>query len=239
MAVAVNTLVSRAQVILQDPSGIRWATTELIGWLNDAQLEIVLLKPDAGAKTATVALVTGTKQTIPADGNRLLRVMRNMSALVDGLGKRAVRAVERESLDSSVPNWHDPMTTGDAAHANTVKHFCFDEQNPRSFYVYPGSKNTSTWLEIVYAANPTVVTAGENISIPDIYANAIVDYMLARAYMKESDFSAQASRADMHYKLFMTSVTGKAQGDTNSTPNNVRKLGPEQNTGLAQNPNQA
>lgn len=237
MTVAVNTIVASAQVVLQDATAIRWATTELVSWLNDAQREIVLLKPDAGATTATVALVAGTKQTIPADGNRLIKVVRNMSALADGLGRKAVRIVEQEALDAAVPNWHDPATTGDAAHANVVKNYCYSEQNPRTFYVYPGAKTTSTWLEIVYSANPATVSAGQNIALPDIYANAILDYILFRAFSKESDFSANAQRADNHYKLFWTSITGKSMGDKVSTPNNVRKLGPEENTGPAQYPN--
>lgn len=237
MTVAVNTIIESAQVVLQDATAIRWAATELVKWLNDAQREIVLLKPDAGATTATIALAVGTKQTIPAGGNRLLKVVRNMSALVDGLGRKVVRLVEQEALDASVPNWHDPTVAGDAAHANVIKNYCYSEQNPRTFYVYPGAKTTSAWLEIVYSADPTVVAAGQNISLPDIYANAILDYILFRAFSKESDFAAQQQRADTHYKLFWTSITGKSMGDKTSTPNNVRKLGPEENTGPAQYPN--
>ena len=234
MTVAVDTIIQRAQVILQDTLGIRWAPTELVDWLNGAQREIVLFKPDAGATTEVIALAVGTKQSIPANGNRLLRVIRNMSALTGGTGKRAVRLVEREALDSAVPNWHDPSVSGDAAHTTTVKHYCYDEQNPRNFYVYPGVSVATAWLEIVYSADPATVASGDNIGVPDVYANAILDYILYRAYSKDADFSAQQSRANTHYQLFMTSVTGKAQIDAVTTPNNVRKLGQEQATGAAQ-----
>lgn len=234
MTVAVNTIVSRAQTILQDTTGIRWPTTELVDWINDAQREIVLFKPDAGATTAVIAMAVGTKQDIPAGGNRLLRVIRNMSALSGGLGRRAVRIVEREILDAQVPDWHNPSVTGDAAHATTIKHYCYDEQNPRSFYVYPGASSTSAWLEIVYAADPAAVTAGQNISIPDVFANAILDYVLYRAYSKDADYTAHSARAGAHFQMFMTSVTGKAQIDGLTTPNNVRKMGPEGATGVAQ-----
>lgn len=236
MVVAVNTIVSRAQTLLQDTTGIRWPVTELISWINDAQREIVLFKPDAGATTAVIAMAVGTKQTIPAGGNRLLRVMRNMSALSGGTGKRAVRIVEREILDSQVPDWHDPAVTGDAAHSTVVKHYCYDEQNPRSFYVYPGASSVNAWLEIVYAAEPTVVTAGQDLSVPDIFANVVLDYVMYRAYSKDADYTAHQARAASHFQMFMTSVTGKAQIDTMTTPNNVRKMGPEQNTGPAQGP---
>lgn len=238
MTVAVNTLVDRAQVILQDTTAIRWPADELIKWLNDAQREIVLFKPDAGATTTVVTLAAGTKQDIPAGGNRLLRVIRNMSAATGGLGRRAVRIVEREILDAQVPDWHNPSVIGDAAHGSVVKHYCYDEQNPRSFYVYPGVLNAnSAWLELVYSADPAAVSAGGNLSIPDVFANAVLDYILYRAYSKDADYTAQAGRAAAHFQMFMTSVTGKAQVDAVTTPNNVRKMGPEQNTGIAQNPN--
>lgn len=236
MTVAVNTIVSRAQTILQDVTGIRWPATELVDWLNDAQREIVLFKPDAGAATAVVAMAVGTKQDIPTGGNRLLRVVRNMSAASAGLGRRAVRIVEREILDAQVPDWHNPAVTGDAAHTTTIKHYCYDEQNPRSYYVYPGASSTSAWLEIVYSADPAVIAAGANIGLPDVFANAILDYMLYRAYSKDADFNAHAARAGTHYQMFMTSVTGKVQIDGMTTPNSVRKMGPEQNTGPAQVP---
>jgi hypothetical protein len=234
MTVAVDTIVARAQVILQDTTGIRWPTAELVYWLNDAQREIVLFKPDAGATTAVIAMTVGTKQDIPSGGNRLLRVIRNMSALSGGLGRRAVRIVEREILDAQVPDWHNPSVSGDATHAAVIKHYCYDEQNPRSFYVYPGASTTSAWLEIVYSADPATAVTGGNISIPDVFANAILDYMLYRAYSKDADYTAHQARAAAHFQMFMTSVTGKAQVDALTTPNNVRKMGPEQATGPAQ-----
>ena len=87
MAVAVNDVIDKVQEVLQDTGGVRWdQTNELLEWLNDAQREIALLKPDATSENTTVTLVTGTKQTIPSDGNRLLRVVRNMSAASGGNG---------------------------------------------------------------------------------------------------------------------------------------------------------
>ena len=139
MAVTVQSVIDRVQKTLQDTTGVRWPVVdELVLWVNDAQREIALLKPDASAKNVTVTLAVGTKQDIPSDGNRLLRVVRNMSAASSGVGKRAGRIVSREVLDAQTPDWHDPLVTGDAAHVAVVKHYIYDEQNPRNFYVYPG-----------------------------------------------------------------------------------------------------
>lgn len=221
MAVTVQSVIDRVQTTLQDTTGVRWPVVgELVLWINDAQREIALLKPDASAKNTTITLAVGTKQEIPNDGNRLLRVVRNMSALNNGNGLRAVRIVQREVLDAQTPDWHDPAITGDAAHAVIVKHYIYDEQNPRNFYVYPGVKHQNqSHVEIIYSANPATVAQNGNLDIPDIYANAVMNYVLYMAYMKDAEYAGNQQRASAHFQLFTTSVTGKGQIDALTTPN--------------------
>ena len=219
MTVSVQSVIDRVQAILQDTTGIRWpVVSELVLFINDAQREIALLKPDASAVNTTVTLAAGTKQDIPAAGNRLLRVVRNMSAASGGTGKRAVRLVSRDILDSQTPDWHDPSVSGDAAHTNIVKHYVYDEQNPRNFYVYPGVSGNS-YVEMVYSANPATVTQSGDLSIPDIFANAVADYTLFRAYTKDAEYAGNNQRASTHYNLFINSVTGKGQIDVITSPN--------------------
>lgn len=223
MAVTVQSVIDRAQTVLQDTTGVRWPVVgELVLWINDAQREIALLKPDASATNSTITLATGTKQDIPSGGNRLLKVVRNMSAASGGTGKRSVRLVDREVLDAQSPDWHDPTVTGDAAHAAIVKHYVYDEANPRNFYVYPGVSG-SAYLEIIYSSNPTAVAQNDPLSIPDIFANAVMNYVLYMAYMKDAEYAGNAQRASSHYQLFTASVTGKAQIDAITNPNIERR----------------
>ena len=219
MAVTVQSVIDRAQTVLQDTTGVRWpVVAELVLWINDAQREIALLKPDASATNATVTLATGTKQDIPSGGNRLLKVVRNMSAASNGNGKRAVRLVDREVLDAQTPDWHDPTVAGDAAHTTIVKHYIYDESNPRNFYVYPGVAG-SAFLEIIYSSNPATVAQNANLSIPDIFANAVMNYVLYMAYMKDAEYAGNAQRASSHFQIFTTSVTGKGALDAALSPN--------------------
>ena len=213
MAVTVQSVIDRAQTVLQDTTGVRWpVVAELVLWINDAQREIALLKPDASSTNTTVTLATGTKQDIPSGGNRLLKVVRNMSAASNGTGKRAVRLVDREVLDAQTPDWHDPTVSGDAAHTTVVKHYIYDESNPRNFYVYPGVAGNA-YLEIVYSSNPVTVAQNANLSIPDIFANAVMNYVLYMAYMKDAEYAGNAQRASSHFQIFTSSVTGKGQID--------------------------
>lgn len=224
MAVTVESVISRVQTVLQDTTGVRWPVVgELVLWVNDAQREIALLKPDASAANETITLATGTKQAIPDDGNRLLKVIRNMSAATGGTGRRSVRLVDREVLDAQTPDWHDPdNATGDAEHTNVIKHYLYDEANPRNFYVYPGVSGDA-FLEIIYSANPAVVAQADNLSIPDIFANAVLNYVLYMAYMKDAEFAGNNQRASTHYQLFTASVSGKGAIDAITNPNMERR----------------
>lgn len=221
MSVTVQSVVDRVQITLQDTTGVRWPiTSELVLWVNDAQREIALFKPDASAKNDTIALVAGTKQSIPSAGNRLLGVVRNMSDTVanNGVGKRSIRIVEREVLDAQTPDWHDPNVTGDAAHGSEVKHFVYDDADPRNFYVYPGVSGNA-FIEIIYSANPSTVDINGDLDIPDIFANAVYNYVLYNCYMKDAEYTGNSQRAGNHYQLFMASVTGKSQLDMITNPN--------------------
>lgn len=224
MAVTVQSVIDRVQTVLQDTTGVRWPVVdELVLWINDAQREIALLKPDASAVNSTIQLTSGTKQSIPTAGNRLLKAVRNMSsASGSATGKRAVRLVGRDVLDAQTPDWHDPTVTGDAAHTNVVKHYLYDEANPRNFYVYPGVQGNA-YLEIIYSANPAIVAQNGNLSIPDIFANAVLNYVLYMAYMKDAEFAGNNQRASTHYQLFTASVSGKGQVDAMTNPNMERR----------------
>ena len=214
-------LISRIQDILQDTTSIRWPEAELLRYINDAQREVCNLRPESTATTANVALVVGTKQTLPSGGLRLIKVTRNMSSAAgSATGKRAVRLVDADILNTQEPNWHDPTVSGDGAHTTTVKHYIFDEDDPRAFYVYPGASTTSTFLEIVYSGAPTdLANTSATISVDDIFANAIIDYVLFRCYLKDAEYAGNQQRAGTHYQLFAGSLGAGGQAQFNVSPN--------------------
>ena len=214
-------LLLRIEDTLQDTTNVRWSEAELLRYINDAQREIVNLRPDASADHANVQLATGTEQAIPDVGLRLIKVVRNMSAAGgSATGKRVIRIVDREILDSQEPDWHDPTVTGDAAHTTVVKHYVFDEDDPRKYYVYPGVSGNA-FVEIVFSRSPTdLANTSATLYVDDIYANAIIDFVLYRAYMKDAEFAGNQQRASSHYQLFVGSVTQGAQVQTIVSTNN-------------------
>lgn len=206
MATLASTLIARASQVLNDPTNIRWTPTEMLGWLNDWQREVVIHKPEANAMTANFTLAAGTKQSIPAGGTLLLGVIRNVST------GRAVRLTSREILDTSIPTWHN------TANGSEVQHYTYDPLNPKTFYVYPPASGVT--LEISYAAEPTFISAiSGNISLDDIYGGSAIDYLCYRAYSKDAEYAQNGQAAVAHYTAFANALGISIKNSIERNPN--------------------
>lgn len=212
-----QNLIDRVNDTLQDSTNVRWPATELLRYLNDAQREIVLLRPEASVSTSTVELTSNeTKQTLPTSGVRLLDVTRNMGAVVGTPAPgKSIRLISREVLDTQINDWHS------ATGQTEVKHYMFDPRNPKVFYVYPRTHaSTKVCVELVFSSSPTdVALVGSTITLDDIYANAMIDFMLYRAYSKDAEYAANAGYAQQHYQSFLTSLGLKGKTDDSINPN--------------------
>jgi len=202
MATSVTDIFRRVRHLIQDGAAIRWRDEELLLWLNDAQRELLLFKPDANAVAATFTCAAGTRQTLPAGGIQLLDIPRNTSG-------RVVRRVQRAVLDAERPDWHSE--TG----ATVVRWFCYDARTPTVFYVSPPSNGTAS-VELLYGAIPDTLSMDDDIGLADIYVGPLVDYVCYRAYAKDSDFAQSAERAKMFYNSFYTAMTGKQLAELES-----------------------
>jgi hypothetical protein len=248
--VLVRDVFWRVSVILQDttPQFQRWPERELVHWLNDAQVAITKFLPMACSRVDAIKLAAGTRQSIetiaaadckPGDGSvpgvaingtQLLDVVRNMGSNGTTPGK-AIRIVEREVLDSQSPTWH--TLTGAA-----VSSFVYDPRTPRYFYVFPGVTGT-VWAEIAYTAQPIAIPAGgapgaelygvdggsaQKISIADEFTDDLVNYVVARAHMKDTKYG-DPSKAVAHSNLFTGSLNAKVTAVKGENPNLQRLPG--------------
>ena len=231
MALSGANLILRVQDTLQDTTGVRWTSAELLRYINDAQREIVNFRPESTAKHVNNSLATGTEQTVP--GLTLIKVVRNMSSNQDGAtGGRTIRLVDSDVLNSIEPDWHNPTVTGDAAHGSIIKHYIFDPDDPKKFYVYPGVKSgLNAYIEIVYSDVPTDLSStSSTIGIDDVYGNALIDYVLYRCYLKDAEFAGSQQRANTHYQLFMASISGGGQSKALLDPNTDKISAPQPTT---------
>lgn len=229
MTVLARTICTRVAEDLNDEGYDRYTLAKLTTWLNEAQRVIVTVKPDANVTTAIYQLAAGAKQSIPdgtasfKEGDTTLprgvvfqNVTRNMGTAGTTAG-RVPRKVARNVLDAQDPNWH-------AATVNaTIECVVYDPRNPRRFDVYPPQPSTGMgYAEIEYSSLPDDVDcnasleagASAELLIGDEYQDAAYEYMLFRAYDKDSGAAANAARAEKHLSNFMRLLGAKEEAET-------------------------
>jgi hypothetical protein len=237
----VKDVLYRVSVQLHDvsPQFNRWTSRELVSWLNEGQRAIAKYIPTSCSRIDAIKLQPGTKQSIdvvaaarivPGDGssavdiqgNALQSVVRNMGSNGATPGK-AIRITDRETLDVNDPNWH--TATGSA-----VSQYVFDPRTPKIFYVSPGVSATgNVWVEISWLTDPADINIDGSfawdgadatvISIDDKFSDDLVNYILARAFMKDAEAAANAAMASSAAQLFVASINAQATAITGVNPN--------------------
>lgn len=240
-SILVRDILSRVSTQLLDatPQFERWTERELVYWLNDAQRAIAKYIPQACSRVDAIRLAPGTKQAIteiqssdviPGDSTqaRVIRgiavqdVVRNMGTTGSSPG-RAIKRIDRETLDAANPDWHS------AKASSPVREYAFDPRTPTVFYVSPPAP-VGWWVEVSYMANPDEIpnpgnayaadgTSMVKISIDDKHTDDIVNYVLARAHLKDAEFAGNASLASSFTALFTSSINAQAVALTGVNPN--------------------
>jgi len=211
VAITAQSIIQRATDLLQDQTSVRWPVRELIRWFNDAQRAVVKVRPDAMNTTATVTLAAGTRQDL---GNmsltpppvKLIDAARNMAGTST---KQAITLVDRKLFDTGTPNWHNETPS-----VNVV-HYMFDPRDPKTFHVYPPA-TTAAQLEVMYSAYPTDIAdvadgvtytaVTGNLSLPDIYADDVLNLIMFRAFSKDSEGANDPSKAAAYLQMVTASL---------------------------------
>lgn len=211
--ILAKSLITRTAKSLNDVQGVRWTPGDLLDYLNAAQREIGIYRPDAITVVEALALILGAQQSLPAGGVRFVDALNNAgnNGLVAG---PSVRMLDREELDVVAgANWR-----GSTA-ANDVENVIFDGRYPTYFYVYPPNTG-GRYLNVAYQKTPVDCTVnGVNgavvdtaIALNDIYESALLDYMLHKAYLKDTE-ARDNSKAAQFYQWFLNRLGLKTQAD--------------------------
>lgn len=214
--VTAENIFDRFSTVLQDAKHTRWTQAEFLNWLNSGQRAIAAVKPEACVERISVALVPGSRQSLPANGLQLIDVPRNMG--VDGnTPGRAIVSYAKELLDRSVPNWHTLV-------ADEVSLFCFDPRDPRAFFVYPAQPAAPNQrVEVVQAVAPARVSLlADKISLSDLYEGPLLDYCLYRAFSKDGEDAAQLQRATGYQQSYLQALGVKGQAEAAVAPGGGR-----------------
>lgn len=202
----VIDIIKRVNTIVVDNTRSRWPNEELLTWYNDAILAVVNRRPDASISNVDFTVTPNqSRQILPSEGLRWIDVVANSAT-----GK-SVRRTMRRQLDDQIPAWHQSP-------GSDVTNYVFDERYPKTIYIYP-QPTSAIQLNVIYsvAPPPTEITDFDSdsttLSVDDSYLNAIVDFMLSRAYEKDADYAANAERAQMHYQKFQVELGEKSNID--------------------------
>lgn len=209
-----KTIIDKASVLLEDVSALHWPATELLGWLNDGQRELVTLAPQANIKNVPLHLVAGVKQSLPSDAIVLLDIPYNSGSAGTTVGT-VINHVPKEIMLKRIPGWTTTLPN------SSVKHYIYSASDPLIFYIYPPQPAATKYVELVYAAIPVLIanaTVGSKITIADTYQNALLDYVIYRALSKDSEYGNQDAKAMAHYQAFTQAVVINAAPTPKQTP---------------------
>ena len=191
MAITAQSIIQRIVKVLNDETSVRWTIPELVRYFNDGQRDIATLRPDLASIRTMHTLTAGHKQSLPANGTKLIDVNANGN-------KGAVTIVASAILDAQIRNWRNLPGTND------ILHYTYDPREPKTFEVYPPALATAV-LDIEYSALPadiptpaegtTFTAVTGDFAMGDLFANAQQNYILYRCYTKDTEYTANPQRA--------------------------------------------
>lgn len=213
----ISYLLEAVNQRLNDPNDAKYAAAHKIQAVNLALQSLVSYRPDAAAHTAMVLLVAGTRQTLPADGVRLLKVIRNRGMNGLSVAGRAITKSDMLVMDALMPQWHEE--TGQTV----VQEYFYDPLVPREFYVYPPAPVTpQIGIEISYVRVLPFMTAGtDTFPVDDYFAPAVIEWMLYAILSSDDEQSPSYSAATAHAAMFFQLLQVKVSSDGASLPKAV------------------
>lgn len=204
MATLASTIVARCAGLLTDSGYKRWSEAELLDYLNEGLQAMVRRQPNLFATVADVTLVSGVKQTLPSGGVVLVDIKKAFAA--GGAFYWVPRRVDLDALKLFAAKWP-------ASSSGPVRQWAYEpDVNPIVYWVDPPQPQPAYAVQIEYAVAPAPVTSPDPLPTPPRYDDALVDYVLGRAYEKDATYAGQDGRAARHMKAFEEKTGGSAAG---------------------------
>jgi len=201
----VGHLIDIALDQIQDEDRSLWEYQDLINWYNLGTRQIVSVDPRANPILISIKLASGIKQAIPAGGIGLVEVIRNMGADGETPG-RAIIQTTLDALRRSYPSYSTETSSA------IIYNWMADEVDKTIFRVYPPADGTS-YVEIEYGKVPTIIVYDEaedwksaHVGIKENYIDPIMNYLLSRAFGKDTDIPGNMDKATYYYGLYMSGM---------------------------------
>lgn len=184
---------------------IRWTRPDLLVYLNDAQRQVYLYRPELYARTELFPLAPGARQGPLPEGCQLQKVIGSSPG-----GGRA-RKVDDGLLQAFADSGCRP--SGPCGDDYRVSGYSFTPQDPMSFFVdppVPDDGQTYT-VALVCQQTPEAITlaqldapnpAASALVTPARMHNALIEWMLYRAYSVDMESAQSFAKQEAHRKHF-------------------------------------
>lgn len=177
----------------------RWSQPELLGHVTEAIAQLAVLKPTLFKTTITLPLGAGAQQKLPEYVESLDDIIFNLN--VDGsLGLPVLPGLfnlER-TYGKGVCISEPYVVRSYAVHPNTDSLFYVDPPVPPT--------QTARVQAVVQIAPQVVATMDTPLELPSAspltYRNALLDWVLYRAFAKDTESQTSNDRSQQHFKAF-------------------------------------
>lgn len=192
---------------LNDTDFETWGKEDVIfPKINEAQLLIGLLRPDALSTIANVTLAASLLQSAPTGSLRILDITRNLGVGGATPGK-PIRKIDRRVINETIPSWTTATT------ATRIEHFILDPEHPKRFSVYPTPSIATLQVEMIHSAAPTKIDKdGDALSVGDDFLPALLEWVLYRV-LSNPAAGADAQMAITHRNNLFNMLGVKWQSD--------------------------
>jgi hypothetical protein len=178
----VSDILTAVKRQFGDEAAIQITDDDIIRWVNNAQLEILSTNKLYKAK-ANTDLVAGTYEYLFPD--------------VPILDVQAIWVNNLKIEYRSFQDWEEYVNKEDPYKIAQGEPKIWTEW-AGSFIFWPTPNTSSTGgIAIYYTKGPAIInTVSDELSVPDLYYNRVVEYCLAQAYELDEDYQASGMKLD-------------------------------------------
>lgn len=206
---AVRDLIERAANALFDPQYASWKSDELLGYLDEGLQTVAGLVPEEFRVSRDRPLDAGARQEAPEGA--LSPVVVEWGYDYDS-NPVAVVPFDLTSMNQD-PSWMQED-------AGPVRQWASDPVDPYAFWVYPPQGSSPLTARLSYALRPNTLSEfDQEVPLREAHHGALVDYVLYRAYSKNTQYAGQTGLAGLAYNRFRDHFRAPDQetGDADGT----------------------
>lgn len=204
----IKTVVREVSSILLDQKPgkeySRWTVVELLSYLRDALASLSSYRPDAFSSTEAVTLQPGRMQRLPEGAVSLSSIDSNVDGSESPVTVANHALVQAFNVNSCGEDSRSRDCAGNPQYR--VRSYSYDPKTPTIFYVSPLVPSSGSYVvqATVVRNAPDIDSTNWNddIGVDLKYVPLLKDYMLGRAYNKETESVTSMRLASNHMAAF-------------------------------------